>query len=255
MAAWSNRPFSDRVSWRIVTAWLFALLYALAMSFLTIVYGLKFDVAAPDEFASLAALSGGSGQGSVTTAWLNANWQSSLIDFALSQPVSMLWSFVILWLIYRLQLLVEEIVDKASAAKTMKQLEGHQGKDSMWVPPARRRSGRPSGLQAKRKSRGRKYTVPDLDMADFGEEREHTVQDMADRRRQRKHRAYTAQDVSDLLDQRSHGSRSSRVVPMDMLQDTWVEPFETEIEPFETETVITREGSKITKTHIAVYYD
>jgi hypothetical protein len=102
-SAFTARPLAERVPRRSVVGWTFGLLYAIAMSFLTLQYGLQFDVADPDDLTSIRAITGVATRGDITVAWLNANWRASLIDFVANQPFSMLTNFLLLYCFYKLQ--------------------------------------------------------------------------------------------------------------------------------------------------------
>jgi hypothetical protein len=99
--AFAARPFAERVPRRRVVGWARGLLYAIAMTFLTLQDGLQFDAADPDDLASIKAITGVAAKGDVTVAWLNANWRASLIDFVVNQPFSILTSFLLLYFFYK----------------------------------------------------------------------------------------------------------------------------------------------------------
>jgi hypothetical protein len=116
LLAFEGRPLSERLPLRSVVGWAGGLLYAIAMSFLTLQYGLQFDIANPDDLASVRAITGvASGQDQdVTAAWLKANWRANLIDFILNQPTSILSSFIVLWCFYKLQTTTAKYVTEVS---------------------------------------------------------------------------------------------------------------------------------------------
>jgi hypothetical protein len=115
--AFAGRPFSERVPMRSVAGWTCGLLYAIAMSFLTLQYGLQFDAADPDDLASIRAITGLNQEVDVTAAWLNANWRANLIDFVVNQPFSILSSFLLLYFFYKLQMVSAKYVAEADAAE------------------------------------------------------------------------------------------------------------------------------------------
>jgi hypothetical protein len=54
----------------------------------------------------------------VTAAWLTANWRANLQDFIMNQPFSIALSFLILWSVYKMQVISAAMVARLS------QLEG-----------------------------------------------------------------------------------------------------------------------------------
>jgi hypothetical protein len=125
-SAFSGRPLSERVPKCSVAGWTCGLLYAVAMSFLTLQYGLQFDAADPDDLASIRAITGVAAHSEVdvTAAWLNANWRATLIDFVFNQPFSILSSFLLLYCFYKLQLVSAKYVAEADAREVIDRLDG-----------------------------------------------------------------------------------------------------------------------------------
>jgi hypothetical protein len=53
----------------------------------------------------------------ITAAWLAANWRANLQDFIMNQPFSIAISFIILWSIYRLQVVNSAFVARLSTLR------------------------------------------------------------------------------------------------------------------------------------------
>jgi hypothetical protein len=123
--AFTSRPLSERIPKRSAVGWTFGLLYAIAMSFLTLQYGLQFDAADPDDLSSIRAITGMAAKEDldVTTAWLNANWRANLIDFVVNQPFSILSNFLLLYCFYKLQTTTAKYVAEADAEELKERVQ------------------------------------------------------------------------------------------------------------------------------------
>jgi hypothetical protein len=90
---------------------------------------------------------------SVTAAWLKANWQATVIDFSITQPISICYSFFVLWLIYRIQKLTQKYIAEADAHRLFNDLD----EGTAWVSATNRRER--VGSRIRKPSPQNKYVV------------------------------------------------------------------------------------------------